>query len=324
LFGRRLDDADALCYALLQGGDTVVAVSNDVVKAFSVRLSDLRDTRLFFEKPGGVRRLDVRFHDVLFALAQTNDVWRLQAPVEDRADQRAVRDAIEQLLRLNAEFVTEDQQEAQRLAAEPAVPISYVDLVADQSAYRFMIAADDVEGQRYRVTFTNSAAVFHVASSNVPPALVSLIGLLGLRDKAVLDLAADSVRRVTVRRQGEGSGETVQRDAGSLVWRLGEGMTGRVVPEKLAEWLACATALKADRIEKMGVSPDDLDSYGLRVAWLEISVDVDAADALRKAILIGKEAGFGKRYAMVRGLDVVFVLDAETLRRLSARFVEPL
>ncbi len=324
LFGRPLDDSDALRYALLQGGDTVVAVSNDVVNALSLKPSDLRDTRLFFDRPDSVRRLEVRFGDVLFALAQTNDVWRLQAPVEDRADQRAVRETVERLLRVNADSVTEDAQETQRLSAETAPPISYVELVAEQSAYRFTIAPDDVEGTSYRVTFTNTPAVFHVASSNVPPALVSLIGLLGLHDKAVLELSADSVRRITVKRQGGGAGETVRRDAGSLVWRLGEGMTGHVASERLGAWLACATALKADRIEKLGVALDDLDAYGLRSAWLEVSLDVDATDALRKTLLVGKEAGFGKRYAMLRGLDVVFVLDAESLRVLSSRLVDAL
>jgi len=83
-------------------------------------------------------------------------------------------------------------------------------------------------------------------------------------------------------------------------------------------------ALKANRIEKLGLSLDDIDAYGLRSAWLEVSVDVDAADAVRKTLLVGKEAGFGKRYAMVRGLDVLFVLDEEALRVLSARLVEPL
>ena len=141
----------------------------------------------------------------------------------------------------------------------------------------------------------------------------------------MLALSPDTVRRVTVKRQGESSaGVAVQRDADAAVWHLGDGATGQVMPEKLAAWLACVAVLKADRIEKLGVSPDDLDAYGLRNAWLEFSVDVDVADALRMSVLVGKEAGHGKRYAMVRARDVVFVLDAETLRTLSMRFVEPL
>jgi len=69
---------------------------------------------------------------------------------------------------------------------------------------------------------------------------------------------------------------------------------------------------------------DKIDAYGFRIPWLEISVDVEADDAMRKTILVGKEAGFGKRYAMVRGLDVLFVLGQEELQVLSQRLVEPL
>ena len=324
LFGRALDDSDALNYVLLPGGEAVGAVSNQVVKLFQLLPSDLRDTRLFFGKPDAVRRLEVVFGDMLFVLTQTNAVWRMQAPVSDVADQHAVKDTVEQLLRLKAVDVIDESQEGRRSNGEPSPPISHVELTSDQGPLRFAIALDDYEGARYRVTFTNSPTVYVVASSNMPPALTSMLGLLGLRDKTVLALPEGSARRVTVKRMSPGETEVLRREDGGAVWRLGEGRTGKVDAGRLAVWLARVEALKADRIEKLGLSLEDLDSYGLRAPWLEISVDVDAADAVRKTLLIGKEAGFGKRYAMVRGLDVLFVLDEETLGVLSARLVEPL
>lgn len=324
MFGRPLDDSDLLHYALMQGGDTIGTVSNDVVKAFRLLPSDLRDTRLFFEKPGNVRRLQVYFGDLLFVLAQTNAFWQIQAPVSDVADQHVVQDTVEQLLRLKAETISDEaQSDVLRQGGERSPPLSHVELFSEQSAWRFSIASDDYEGRYYRIAFTNATTVFRVASSNVPPALVGMIGLLGLRDKAVLSVLPESVRRITVRRAAGGV-ETLQRESGGGVWRLGEGVTGQVATERLGVWLAQLGALKANRIEKLGLSLEDIDAYGLRAAWLEVSVDVDAADAVRKTLLVGKEAGFGKRYAMVRGLDVLFVLDEDTLRVLSARLVEPL
>jgi hypothetical protein len=324
LFGHPLDDSDTLRYTLLQGGETIGAVSNQVVKLFELSPSDLRDTRLFFDKPDRIRRLEVYFGDLLFVLTQTNSVWLMQAPVSDVADQRAVKDAVEQMLRLKAEKVMDESQEARRNNGELSPPISHVELTSEQSVQRFAIAPDDYAGTRYRVTFTNSPSVFLVASSNMPPALVSMIGLLGLRDKTVLSLSEGSIRRITVKRGSPGEADVLQRENGSAVWRLGEGKTGKVASERLAAWLACVASLKADRVEKLGLSLDDLDSYGLRSVWLEISVDVDAADAVRKTLLVGKEAGFGKRYAMVRGLDVLFVLDEGSLRELAAPLIEPL
>jgi hypothetical protein len=273
---------------------------------------------------GSVRRLQVYFGDLLFVLSQTNAQWRLDAPVADVADQAVVRDTVERVLRLNAETIDDDAtSDARSVRAEQAVPISHVELFSDQASWRFTVATDDAEGAYYRVTVTNSPTVFRVASSNMPPALVSMIGLLGLRDKTVLAIKSPSIRRVTVRR-GEGVGDTLQREKDSAVWRLGEGLAGQVSKEHVSALFALFEALKADRIEKLCLELDELDTYGLRVPWLEVSVDVDAADAVRKTLLVGKDAGFGKRYAMVRGLDVLFVLGAEDLARLSARLVDPL
>lgn len=324
LFGHALDDSDALNYVLLPGGDAIGAVSNQVVKRVQLVPSDLRDTRLFFDRPDGVRRLEVYFGDLLFVLTQTNALWRIQAPVSDVADQHAVRDTVEQLLRLNALAVIDETSDGRSGSGEVSPPVSRVELLSEQGPVRFAITPDDFEGGRYRIAFTNSPTVFLVASSNLPPALTSMVGLLGLRDKTVLALPEGSVRRITVKREGLAETEVLRREDGGSVWRLGEGQTGKVDTERLAAWLKRVETLKADRIEKLGLSLADLDSYGLRTAWMEISVDVDAADAVRKTLLIGKEAGFGKRYAMVRGLDVLFVLDEETLRALSARLIEPI
>ena len=234
-----------------------------------------------------------------------------------------MKDTVEQLLRLKAETVVDEaQSDPRRIGSELSPSLSHVELVSDQSSWRFAITPDDYEGTYYRITFTNAPTVFRVASSNVPPALVSMIGLLGLRDKTVLALPAESLRRITVKRVSGGA--ILQRESGGAVWRLGEGVTGKVDADRLSAWLAQMVALKADRIEKLGLSLEDIDAYGLRSPWLEVSVDVDAADAVRKTLLIGKEAGFGKRYAMVRGLDVLFVLSEATLRVLSSQLVEPL
>ncbi len=318
-FGREFEGHSELCYVLLPGGEAIGTVSNAVVRAVSLTPSDLRDPRLFFERPDTVRRLTVYFGDLLFVVSRTNGVWNLQSPVSDVADGVAVGDAVGQLLRLRADTVSEQGQEA---SGERAVPLSHVEVATDQSSWRFSITPEDFEATHYRIVFTNSPTVFRVASSNVPPALVSLSGLLGFRDKAVLGLLAGSVRRIAVRR-GE-TGESLQRADGEEAWRLGEGMRGRVESERVASWLAQVCALRADRVEKLGLTAAEAEVYGLRVPWLEVSLDVETADALRKTLLVGKEAGFGKRYAAVRGLDVLFVLDQAALELLESRLVDPL
>lgn len=322
VFGLPLADAEGLSYALLRGGDAVGAVSNSVVAALQVSPGDLRDTRLFFERPSGIRRFQVYFRDVLFVLTQTNGVWRIESPVSDQADQAVASDTVERLLRLNAERVDDDSaSEVRRVQDEQSLPISHVEVFSDQASYRFAISPDDIEGRFLRVSFTNSPTVFHVASSNVPPALVSMVGLLGLRDKTVLALPAASMRRLTFRRQG-GVDEVAERVNGDKVWRFAEERAGLLTAERTGQVVQRLERLTAERVEKLGVLPEELEAYGFKTPWLEITVDVDADDAIRKTLLIGRDAGFGKRYAVVRGLDVVFVLGEEALRALGGPLVE--
>jgi len=324
VFGRPLDGSADQSYILLQGGGAIGAVSNSVADVFRLQPSELRDTRLFSDLPGRVRRLHIYSGDLLYVLTQTNSLWRLEAPVSDVADQAVVKDTVEGILRLDAESVEDSSAGGPpRTDSGAGFPVSYVELFTDQGETRLMIAPDDHEGNFLRVTFTNAPTVFRVAGSNVPPALVSGAGLLGLRDKTVLALQAERLRRITLRRE-DGSFEAVEREAKDAVWRLGEGVPGRLVPERLSALIALLEALKAERIEKLGLTAGDQDAYGLRVPWLEVSVDVDAADTVRKTVLVGREAGFGKRYAMVRGLDVLFVLSGELVAGLSAHLAETL
>lgn len=326
IFGRPVDDSGALRYVMAQEGEMIGVVSGSVATSFCVAPEDLRDTQLFFTKPDNLRRLQIQYGDQLFVLSQTNDVWRLQTPVSDEADQPVVKGALDQLMRLRAEKIFDSaSQETKAAGAEQSTPLSYVELVSDQSTLSFSISLGDYDGGTYRIAFTNSPTVFVVASSNLPPALVSMVGLLGLRDKSVFSVPVASVRRIAVRRTGKG--ETLlqlQRESGTATWRLGENAKGTVDAAALDVWLARVCALKADRIEKLGLSLEDVDTYGFRAPWLEVTLDVDTEDAVRKTLLVGKDAGFGKRYAMVRGLDVLFVLDGEALRALSAAIVTPL
>jgi hypothetical protein len=52
-----------------------------------------------------------------------------------------------------------------------------------------------------------------------------------------------------------------------------------------------------------------------------VSVSVNAGDSIRKTLLIGSETSGGARYAMVRGQDLVFVLEAKTVALLSQSLV---
>jgi len=324
IFGHTLDSAAALCYALLPDGGTIGAVSNSVAEAFRLTVGSLRDPRPFYGPAAGVRRLQIHLADTLFVLTQTNGLWRFEAPVADAADQTAVRETVERLLRLKADAIFENGTEPAADMLERALPLSHVEVASDQGAWRFLIQPGDLENAVYHLVFTNAPTVFQIASSNLPPALVNMAGVFSLRDKSVLALPRASLRRITVKRDDAPAVVTVERDSGEALWHLGEGSSGRIAEAPLHALTAGLEDLRADRIEGVGLTAERLAAYGLSAPWLEISIDVDAQDAVRKTLLVGRDAGFGKRYAAIRGLDVLFVLDRAALEILSTRFVEPI
>lgn len=323
ILGHTLDGATSLCYALLPGGEAIGAVSNAVADAFRLSVASLRDPRPFFGSAAGVRRLQIHLDDALFVLTQTNGLWRFEAPVSDEADQFAVRDTVDRLLRLKADAILENGEDAQSAVHERSLPISHVELTAEQGAWRFLVVPGDLEGAVFNLVFTNAPTVYRIASSNLPPALVNMAGVFSLREKSVLSLPRASVRRIAVTREGTPAA-IVERASSEALWHLGDGTAGRIVDERLQALLACVENLRADRIEGVGLASERFAAFGLREPWLEVSIDVDARDAVRKTLQIGREAGFGKRYAAVRGLDVLFVLDRAALDILDARIVEPL
>ena len=312
VFGNTLDSDGGLRYVLMPGGNTVAATSNAVYEAFRCTPSDLRDTRLFFKKPQQIKRVEIATDGLLFVLTQNDAAWQMESPVAMRADHRRVTAALDQLLRLTADSLS-DAAQLPKVIGELNPPVSQVELLTDSGAFRLAFTRNDTDSAFYQVTMTNNPAVYHVASSNVPPALLSGLAALGLCDKAVLSLADGAIRRVTVKRP-DGTTETLQRESGTAPgWRA----SSEIDTDALSPFLAKASLLVVDRIEKPLAIPADTDPYGLKTPWLEITLEVDAADAIRKTIIIGNEVPGGGRYAMIRGQDITFVLQPETLAILQ-------
>jgi len=319
VFGNRCDGEDNLRYVLMPGSSTVAAVSNALFEALHHTPADLRDMRLFFEKPQDVKRLEIATDNLLFVLTQNDALWQMESPIAMRLDQTRVNAALNQFLRLTAESASEGMvQLPDDDDADVSPPVSQVELLTDNGAFRLAFAHDDTDDGFYRVTMTNNPVVYHVAASNVPCAFLNGQDALALCDKTVLSLTNDEIRRVTVKRP-DGTSESLQRESGAdSGWRP-VGDTREIDPAAVKPFIEKVSMLTVERIEKPLAAPPGTDPYELRSPWLEITLDVDTADAIRKTIIIGKETDDdnGNRYATLRGQDAVFILCAETLAILE-------
>ncbi|MBP5320991.1 MAG: DUF4340 domain-containing protein [Kiritimatiellae bacterium] len=313
VFGARDKEASGYSYVLLPNGESIGLVSNAVADVFRVVPGDLRDLRLFSENPDSVNRVKIVHGETTFVLARTNGVWSLEAPISDRADQLAVSEALAALLSLHARSTSESVEEG---VNEKVIPFSRVELDFAGGSRAFSIGHDDLAGASLQIDFTDVAAHYHVDATNMPAPFLSMDGLLTLREKTLVSISKDSIRRLTGKDQ-EGGVRVLEQKGEQTAWQMTcNDQTEPVDEAKLAALFTVLANLKAKRIEKLGVSLEDLQTYGFRQPWFELTIDVKSADAVRKAILIGNSAGADSRYAMVRGANVLFVLSGETVKTL--------
>ena len=323
IFGNVAEGMEGFRYVLMPGGQAIATVSSSVVTAFQCTPSDLRDMRLFFERPDKISRLEISVEGSLFVLTQQNGVWQMVSPIAGRADQVFVTETIEQLLRLNAVEISS----ATNVLATTVVPsvdasegTSRIEVVTDGgTSSKLLLTPEYVEGKAYySVNLTRSKVSYRVEMNSVPAALLHASAALSLYDKTLLSFTNNSVQRISTKLPS-GVTETVMREKQGS-WRL-DNTSGVLITDSLTERLVLLSKLTADRVEKPCAISSDADAYGFKTPWMEMSISVDAGDAIRKTILVGSATSEGARYAMVRGLDLVFVLDAKTVALLSKSLV---
>ena len=318
VFGNRCDGEDNLRYVLMPGGNAVAAVSNALFEALHYTPADLRDMRLFFEKPQHVRRLEIATDGQLFVLTQNDAQWQMESPVAMRLDPSRITAALGQFLHLTAESVSErsDTAQAPDDGADAPPPVSQVEMLTDSGAFRMVFLHDELDEDFYQVTMTNNPVAYHLAASNVPPAFLNGEDALALCDRTVLALTNGAIRRVTVKRP-DGTSEILQRESSADSGWRSAGDAREIDVAAVKPFIETVSQLTVERIEAPLAAPPGTDPHELKSPWLEITLDVDADDAIRKTIIIGSETPDGGRYMAVRGQDIVFVLSAETLAALE-------
>jgi hypothetical protein len=185
---------------------------------------------------------------------------------------------------------------------------------------KLLLKPEYVDGKAYySVSMTNATMAYRVEMNAVPAVFLHAGAALTLYDRTMLSFTNNSIQRISTKLPSGGT-EVVERDKEGL-WHL-ENTSGVLSTEAMAERLTLLSKLTADRVEKPCAISSDADAYGLKKPWMEMSVSVDAGDAIRKTILVGSQTSEGARYAMVRGQDLVFVLDAKTVALLIKSLVQ--
>lgn len=317
VFGAPVVDLPGHTHVLAPDGQTIVAVTNRVLQAALTPLADLRDRRLFAAASGDVSAIGVHRRDQTLGLRRnTGGRWELTDPVMAPADQPTVARLIDTLLRLRADTILDTPPAS--LGPTASNTLCTIDLQIGSVAWRLLVAEPDPATDGANLAFTNSPTVFIVPRAHLPAALWAPLDLGILRDKTILNVAPETIRRLALRRIG-GVTEVVYRDGPAKPWRaIGGGEPDRETAEA---WVRVLSNLRAERVAALEI-PDPA-ACGLTAPDLEITLDLAATDAVRKVLTIGAAVEGGGRYAALRGHDVLFVLAPETVQLLERALLRP-
>ena len=182
------------------------------------------------------------------------------------------------------------------------------------------LSSIDVRSEGLKVSF----------STNSEPVTVSAQSALGnlrledLRSKDILKIDPVLVKRIVSVRPGrDDKPSVVVYGRERRTWNVDVGGRAGTVDERgVLSVLSVLNPLRAARIERLKVAPEDLARYGLEKPFLTVAIDQDREDAVRRNILIGDET-VGGRFATVGSSDAVFVLSGDVVEKLGGEIVVP-
>ena len=341
ILGKPVSPEGKEVYAKRGDADSVYAVSRDILDAFSLGVNEMRDRLLFPVDPADVRYAVFKEGDRKLALERKADAgWVLVEPAPWKADDHVVDELILRITRLAADSFVVDARTNPgafglsppayviQLATEapgPAAPRSAPekngpppDKAPDAGAGNRLLLAAPADDKPVYAKFDDDPTVFLLASDAVRGVVTQLTEPLVYRDRTMLAVPTESIRRLSLSREGVEE-QVVRDDAG--VWTASKPATNQVNRDVVQDILFLAAGLRALRIESN--NPRTLAACGLDNPPRVLTLGLTGEGGIQKSLLMGFRARTDGIYAMIQGEDVVFILENGLMDRLTRPLTKP-
>jgi hypothetical protein len=286
-FGKTSSDGEV--YALVQRGGAVVTVPSALKELALQDAGKYTDARLFPFEASAISAVVIADAEVSCSFSRgKNGGWRMETPVSAPADSVCVDLVLTRLLALSP-------TDASPSGLEVSVSSDAAQSEVPREAARVKVSRRAVLGE---------------------------LRMEDLRSKEILKIDPVTVRRIvmsTSDRNVKPVSVVYSRDRGA--WNVEQsGRAGKVESGGIAAVLSAINPLRAERVERLKVSADDLALYGLETPRLTIAIDQDVEKSVRRNIMIGDRVGAGC-FVTVGSSDAVFVISSETAGKISAEIV---
>jgi len=318
LFGNTLKEEPSLVYVKSGEGDSVYAVSTNILGQLGAKVDELRDRRLLALPIHEIGYVHIRGGERSIILEKKGADWNVVEPKQYKAD----RERVNTLLRVWT------GTRIQRFVDGVGTNLDAYGLADPSKSVTFAMKAIP-ENTNKTVSGAANKAVTVFLNGEEPGDGTILVGVDGeeplygikadvldtisleplyYRNREVLTLDRDDVVDITVE-QGAKK-QMVKRD-GKGIFRPTLAEQYVLDDDTIQSILMVVAELKA--YEFVADDPEDLAPYGLKEPEAIVTLGLRSEAGISKSILFGSDAGASGVYAMLRGRDVVFILE-KTIR----------
>lgn len=324
--GRTVDDHPDWVYARTAHGNSVYALSRQVLSDATLDENVLRDRDLLHLRLAAVGYVEIRAGETVIELEKDDaGSWGLTKPVVRPADDETVWRTIEGWNRMRIRsfypYPAPDNGDRPLSQARARVTIASRRPAdgAEEGAAPLRDGKERVVMFVYTAPWAEGEALVRLrhedALYGIPEQALTSTSLnpLDYYDRHVLQLAPADVRRIEIRRDGRVQG--VQRNEAEE-FTPASNQRGPIVPGVVENILADVGNLRARRF--VADDPDDLEAYGLAEPSLSVRLGLTGEAGISKTLLFGRRVEPDGVFAMIQGHTTVFELPVAVRDRMGS------
>jgi hypothetical protein len=310
MIGDAIADKPGFVYARRADDTAVFSLKADVLELLDIKHDTLRDARVLPLPANKVSFISIsRGSEQLELISDSEGNWSVVNPVMWDADGEAVGE----LLDFWDIAVITDFNDTNLTAATEWTFLFGSDELGRTNRIEVLLAGDDRSG--LRIKRLNEPAVYQI---NLPYIPDTLLDPLEFKDRQLWRIRMEEIQKIAIERPAKSRQVVERQPDGSFA--LGEtNSMVRVDQDALRELLNKIASISTERF--VSYNPNDLSIYGLTEPLLVLHMGLFGTNQLGRVLVVGQEAATGF-YAMVKGQDVVFLLDKDLVGILENNLVE--
>lgn len=309
---------------------SVYAVNTDALAKISIKIDSLRDRRLFTLSSYDLAEVQLQQGEKKLGLKKDSQgEWTITQPWPAKADGARVQDFLTQVTGTKIEGFL-DQNAANPGALGLANPAWRLTLLKSGATTATNVTAKMVSGEDLQTLLISgqtrpngriAVRLEHEATPfEIPAAVLTNLTVdpLVFRTRDILTLNPGDALKLAVVRSG--TTQIVARASSTNDFMIVAPVKGVADQGQIDNVLNTFCFLRAERL--VAADEKDLGKFGLAQPALALTIFIKGDASQAKTVLMGAVTE-GGRYAMVRGQDLVFVLDAGPAMVLTKDWLKP-